>query len=46
MWWGDHIGLDKVLSKMREFQGSMGDAYKPAALLETMVAEGKRFTGG
>jgi 3-hydroxyacyl-CoA dehydrogenase len=46
MWWGDHIGLGKVLSKMREFQGSMGDAYKPAALLETMVAEGKRFTGG
>jgi 3-hydroxyacyl-CoA dehydrogenase len=44
MWWGDHIGLDKVLAKMREFQAAMGDAYKPAALLETMVAEGKRFT--
>jgi 3-hydroxyacyl-CoA dehydrogenase len=46
MWWGDHIGLDKVLAGMREFQAKMGDAYKPAALLETMVAEGKRFTGG
>jgi 3-hydroxyacyl-CoA dehydrogenase len=46
MWWGDHVGLDNILAKMREFQAQMGDVYKPAALLETMVAEGKTFTGG
>jgi 3-hydroxyacyl-CoA dehydrogenase len=46
MFWGDQVGLDKVLAKMREFQATMGDVYKPAALLETMVAEGKRFTQG
>jgi 3-hydroxyacyl-CoA dehydrogenase len=45
MWWGDHVGLDKVLAKMKEFQAQMGDVYKPAALLETMVSQGKTFTG-
>jgi 3-hydroxyacyl-CoA dehydrogenase len=46
MWWGDHVGLDKILSKMREFEAAMGGLYKPAALLQTMVAEGRRFTAG
>jgi 3-hydroxyacyl-CoA dehydrogenase len=45
MWWGDHVGLDKILARMKEFQAQMGDVYRPAALLETMVAEGKKFTG-
>ncbi len=45
MWWGDYVGLDKILAKMKEFQAQMGEVYKPAALLETMVAEGKKFTG-
>jgi len=44
MWWGDYVGLDKILGKMKEFQAQMGDVYKPSALLETMVAEGKKFT--
>jgi 3-hydroxyacyl-CoA dehydrogenase len=44
MWWGDDVGLDKILGKMKEFQAQMGDVYKPSALLETMVAEGKKFT--
>ena len=43
MWYGDYIGLDKVLAKMKEFQAQMGDAFKPSALLEKLVAEGKRF---
>ena len=46
MWWGDQVGLDKVLVKMNEFQAQMGDLYKPSALLEKMVAEGKSFTRG
>jgi 3-hydroxyacyl-CoA dehydrogenase len=43
MYYGDQIGLDKVLAKMKEFQATMGDAFKPAALLEKLVAEGKKF---
>jgi len=43
MWYGDHVGLDKVLSKMKEFQAKMGDQFKPAALLEKLVSENKKF---
>jgi 3-hydroxyacyl-CoA dehydrogenase len=43
MFYGDQIGLPKVLDKMKEFQGQMGDVFKPSALLEKLVADGKRF---
>jgi 3-hydroxyacyl-CoA dehydrogenase len=43
MFYGDTVGLDKVLTKMKEWQSQMGDVFKPSALLEKMVAEGKRF---
>jgi 3-hydroxyacyl-CoA dehydrogenase len=43
MWYGDHVGPDKVLAKMQEFQAQMGDTFKPAPLLEKLVAEGKKF---
>jgi 3-hydroxyacyl-CoA dehydrogenase len=43
MWYGDHVGLPKVLEKMRTFEAQMGEAFKPAPLLETLVAEGKGF---
>jgi 3-hydroxyacyl-CoA dehydrogenase len=43
MWYADHVGLDKVLAKLKEFQGKMGDEFKPAALLEKLVAENKKF---
>ncbi|HEX7887054.1 MAG TPA: 3-hydroxyacyl-CoA dehydrogenase NAD-binding domain-containing protein [Phenylobacterium sp.] len=43
MHYGDQIGADKVLAKMQQFQGSMGDAFKPAAALEKLVAEGKKL---
>ena len=43
MHYADFIGLDKVLAKMKEFEAKMGDAFKPAALLERLVAEGKKF---
>ncbi|MHB8528993.1 MAG: 3-hydroxyacyl-CoA dehydrogenase NAD-binding domain-containing protein [Caulobacteraceae bacterium] len=38
MWWGDQVGLDKVLGRMKQFEAQMGDLYKPAALLENLVA--------
>ncbi|NOJ44566.1 3-hydroxyacyl-CoA dehydrogenase NAD-binding domain-containing protein [Bradyrhizobium australiense] len=43
MYWADQIGLDKVLAKMKEFHATLGDDFKPAALLEKLVAEGKKF---
>ncbi|MBC7167982.1 3-hydroxyacyl-CoA dehydrogenase NAD-binding domain-containing protein [Phenylobacterium sp.] len=43
MWYGDHVGLPKVLAKMKEFQAKMGDQFKPSPLLEKLVAEGKSF---
>jgi len=43
MFYGDTIGLDKVLAKMKEFEGQMGAEFTPSKLLEKMVAEGKRF---
>ncbi|THD77332.1 MAG: 3-hydroxyacyl-CoA dehydrogenase [Phenylobacterium sp.] len=44
MYYGDQLGADKVLAKMKEFQGAMGDDFKPAALLEKTVAEGKKLS--
>jgi 3-hydroxyacyl-CoA dehydrogenase len=44
MWYGDQVGPAKVLAKMQEFQAKMGDQFKPAALLEKVVAEGKKFS--
>jgi len=43
MHYADQVGLDKVLAKMKEFQATMGDAFKPAPLLEKLVAEKKKF---
>jgi 3-hydroxyacyl-CoA dehydrogenase len=43
MFYGDTVGLDKVLATMKRLQGELGDDFKPAALLEKLVAEGKKF---
>ena len=44
MFYADLIGPDKVLGKLKEFEATtMGDDFKPAALLEKVVAEKKRF---
>jgi 3-hydroxyacyl-CoA dehydrogenase len=44
MYWGEKVGLDKVLAGMKSFQAKMGDAFKPSALLEKLVSEGKKFS--
>jgi len=44
MYWGEQIGLGKVLAGMKDFQSKMGDQFKPSALLETLVADGKKFS--
>ena len=43
MFYGDTVGLPEVLAKMREFEAKLGADFKPAALLETMAQESKRF---
>ncbi|HXT09553.1 MAG TPA: 3-hydroxyacyl-CoA dehydrogenase NAD-binding domain-containing protein [Roseiarcus sp.] len=43
MFWADEIGLDKVLAAMKGFEAKMGAAFRPSALLEKLVAEGRGF---
>ncbi|MDG2523448.1 3-hydroxyacyl-CoA dehydrogenase NAD-binding domain-containing protein [Caulobacter segnis] len=43
MHWADSVGLDKILARMKQFHDEMGDDFKPSALLEKLVAEGKGF---
>jgi 3-hydroxyacyl-CoA dehydrogenase len=44
MYWADQVGLDNILAKLKEFQATLGDDFKPAPLLEKLVAEGKKFS--
>ena len=43
MFYGDSVGLQKVLAKMRELERAVGPQFKPAKLLERLVAEGRGF---
>jgi 3-hydroxyacyl-CoA dehydrogenase len=43
MFYADLIGANKVLAKLKEFEATMGDDFKPAPLLESVAAEKKRF---
>ncbi len=45
MFWGDQVGLGRILDKMKAWEGAMGEVYKPAARLERLVAEGKPLVG-
>ncbi len=44
MFYADLIGPEKVLAKLKEFEATMGDDFRPAPLLERIVAEGKRLS--
>jgi 3-hydroxyacyl-CoA dehydrogenase len=43
MYYADTIGLGTVLARIRDFEAKFGPDFKPAALLERLVAEGRRF---
>jgi 3-hydroxyacyl-CoA dehydrogenase len=43
MFWADTRGLDKVLARIREFERTHGDLWKPAPLLERLARKGGRF---
>ena len=44
MFYANQMGLDKVLARLRELEAELGPQWKPAALLEQLVAEGRSFT--
>jgi 3-hydroxyacyl-CoA dehydrogenase len=43
MYYGDQIGLRTVLDRMRAFEADLGAEFRPAALLERLVAEGRSY---
>ena len=43
MHWADAIGLDNVLADMKRFHAEFGERWRPAPLLEKLVAESKSF---
>ncbi len=44
MFWADQQGLDNILADIKRFDEEYGgEAWKPAPLLERLVAEGKNF---
>ena len=45
MFYGDTIGLDKVLAKMEEWEKAIGPEFKPSELLRKKAAAGEQFTG-
>ena len=45
MFYADTIGLDTVLSRLREYQRRFGDYWRAAPLLERLVSSGRSFYG-
>ncbi len=43
MFWADALGLPKVLEALKGYEAKMGDVFKPSAMLEKLVAEGRGF---
>ncbi len=44
MFYADTVGLKTVLERLKDFQATFGDEFKPAALLEKLAAEGGTFS--
>jgi len=43
MYYADRLGLDNVLARLKQFQAALGNAFRPAPLLEKLVAEDRTF---
>ncbi|HJU41985.1 MAG TPA: 3-hydroxyacyl-CoA dehydrogenase NAD-binding domain-containing protein [Vicinamibacterales bacterium] len=43
MFYADTVGLPAVLARVKKYREQFGDYWKPAPLLEKLVAEGKSF---
>jgi len=44
MFWGDTVGLSKIVAKLEELEAKHGDVFKPSALLKETAARGGSFT--
>ena len=44
MFYADTVGLPTVLERVRVYRARFGDYWRPAPLLEKLVAEGRTFT--
>ena len=44
MFWGDTVGLAKIVDKLNELAEIYGDAFKPSPFLMKMASEGKRLS--
>ncbi|WP_174280303.1 3-hydroxyacyl-CoA dehydrogenase NAD-binding domain-containing protein [Sphingomonas bacterium] len=44
MFWADTVGLPAIVAKLRDYEAAYGEAFRPAALLARLAAEGGRFT--
>jgi len=45
MFWADQIGLDVILGTIEQFYDDLGgEQWKPAALLQKLVSEGRKFS--
>jgi 3-hydroxyacyl-CoA dehydrogenase len=45
MFYADSVGLPTVLERVKKYRAEFGDYWKPAPLLEKLVAEGRSFHG-
>ena len=43
MFYADSVGLAKILNRVTTFHRELGERWKPAPLLERLVAEGSTF---
>jgi 3-hydroxyacyl-CoA dehydrogenase len=43
MFWGEQVGLARILERMKAYEAQGKPEFKPSALLERLVAEGKGF---
>ncbi len=43
MFWGEQVGLATILERMKFYEAQGKLEFKPAALLERLVAEGNGF---
>jgi 3-hydroxyacyl-CoA dehydrogenase len=44
MFWGDTVGLKKIVEAMKGYEAKFGSAWKPADLLVKLAEQGKSFT--
>ena len=44
MFWADTLGLPKIVARLERFESQHGAIFKPAALLEQLAREGRKFT--